>query len=246
MNGNLAHGQVKLECSLKLVKKRTLQMPAASRLGAPEVAVVWRRFEIRGPKITSRLSLAVTSGDLDRYYGRLLVHDKGGKVQYAVDVQTPLPPIPCHPGCFPAGTAIDVPGGTKSIERIGEGDVVTIMSRDGNRMLGKVSSVFVTKNRLFEIRTDAGSLLTTQTQPFSLTGGKLRVAGELNAGDRINRWNGGERRTATVTSVSATGREERVYNLILGDPAIFVANGFLVRSKPPAPVAPVRTKGVVP
>jgi hypothetical protein len=120
------------------------------------------------------------------------------------------------------------------------------MSPDGDRLQGKVTSIFVTKNRLFEIRTDAGSLLTTHTQPFSIAGGKLRTAGELKAGDRIYRWNGGERRTVTVTSVSATGQEERVYNLILGDPAIFVANGFLARSKPPAPVAPVRTEGVAP
>jgi hypothetical protein len=244
MNGNLP--QVKLECSLKLVKKRRLLMPAESRLGAPEVAVEWRRFEIRGPKITSRLSLAVARGEFGRHHGRLLVHDKDGKVHYAVDVQTPLPLEPCHPGCFPAGTAIDVPSGKKSIERIGEGDVVTTMNPDGKRLQGKVSSVFVTKNRLFEIRTDAGSLLTTRTQPISLAGGKLKTAGELNAGDQIYRWTGGERRTVTVNSVSATGREERVYNLILGDPAIFVANGFLVRSKPPAPVAPVRTEGVVP
>jgi len=52
--------------------------------------------------------------------------------------------------------------------------------------------------------------------------------------------------------VSLTGREEQVFNLILEDPALFVANGFLARSKPPAPAAlpervapdvfPVRTR----
>jgi hypothetical protein len=51
------------------------------------------------------------------------------------------------------------------------------MSPDGDRLQGKVTSIFVTKNRLFEIRTDAGSLLTTHTQPFSIAGGKLRTAG---------------------------------------------------------------------
>jgi hypothetical protein len=107
-------------------------------------------------------------------------------------------------------------------------------------------SVFVTRNRLVEVRTEAGSLLTTETQPFSLASGGLRAAGELKAGDQICRWNGSERRPATVQSVSATGREEAVFNLILGDPAIFLANGFLVRSKPPAPASPGRTEGVVP
>ena len=46
-----------------------------------------------------------------------------------------------------------------------------------------------------------------------------------------------------VRSVSASGREEAVFNLILGIEAIFVANGYLVRSKPPAPAAAGRTEG---
>jgi len=38
-----------------------------------------------------------------------------------------------------------------------------------------------------------------------------------------------------VTAVADTGRQSRVYNLVLGDPVLFVAGGFLARSKPPAP-----------
>ena len=180
----------------------------------------------------------------------LLVHNKDGKVQYAVDVRAPLiepqPVPPCHPGCFPAGTAIHVPGRTKPIESVREGDLVTTVGTDGVGSSAKVVSVFVTRNRLVEVRTEAGRLLTTETQPFSLASGGLRAAGELEAGDQICRWNGSGRRPATVLSVTATGREEAVFNLILGDPAIFLANGFLVRSKPPALASPGRTEGVVP
>jgi len=106
---------------------------------------------------------------------------------------------------------------------------------DGAAAPGKVLAVFTTKNRLVEVRTEAGTLVTTETQPLAQAGGGLRAAGELKAGDRVFRWDGRERRAATVRSVSATGRQERVFNLIVGDPVFFVADGFLVRGKPPAP-----------
>jgi hypothetical protein len=142
---------------------------------------------------------------------------------------------PCHPGCFPAGTQVHIPTGTQPVERVREGDLVTAVGPDGSVSPGKVASVFTTKNRLVEVRTDAGDLVTTETQPLALADGGLRAAGELQAGDRVFRWDGRERLAVTVRSVSATGREEPVFNLILGDSASFVANGFLVRSKPPAP-----------
>jgi hypothetical protein len=66
-----------------------------------------------------------------------------------------------------------------------------------------------------------------------LVGGGLRAAGELKAGDQILRWEEGERLSTTVTSVAPTGRVEKVFNLILDDAAVFVASGFLARSKPP-------------
>jgi hypothetical protein len=141
---------------------------------------------------------------------------------------------PCHPGCFPAGTMINIPCGSKPIERIGEGDRITTVGKDGIGSEAEVAAVFVTSNRLLEVHTDAGSLATTKTQPLALVGGGLRAAGELKAGERIFRYNGSERREVTVLSVSATGREEHVFNLILVEPGLFVANGFLARSKPPA------------
>jgi hypothetical protein len=145
---------------------------------------------------------------------------------------------PCHPGCFPAGTPIRTPGGSQPVERLRAGDLVTTVGPDGATAPGKVVSVFVTRNRLVEVRTEAGGLVTTETQPLALAGGGLRAAGELKAGDRVWRWDGRARRAVTVRSVSPTGRQERVFNLILGDSAIFVADGFLVRSKPPAPASP--------
>ena len=145
-----------------------------------------------------------------------------------------IPLEPCHPGCFPARTTIMIPNGSKPIERVSEGDLVTTVGKDGTGSIAEVAAVFVTRNRLLEVHTDAGNLVTTQTQPLALVGGGLRAAGELKAGDRIYRWNGSDRQVVTVRTVTATGREERVFNLILVEPGNFVANGFLARSKPPA------------
>jgi hypothetical protein len=234
---------VKLECTLKFVKKRKVTVPLENRIGGPEKEEEWLLFEIAGPKLTSRLSLAILA---DGSSGRLLVHGKDGKVKYVLDVTTPPPPPPCHPGCFPAGTAIRVPDGTKPVERIREGDLVTTVGLDGAAVPRKVVSVFVTKNRLMEVRTDTGNLVTTETQPIALVDGGFRAAGELKAGDRVFRWDGEKRLAVTVKSTLLTGREEPVFNLVLGDPAIFIAGDFLVRSKPPALASAVKAKGLQP
>jgi hypothetical protein len=143
------------------------------------------------------------------------------------------PPEPCHPGCFPAGTPVATPHGPRPIESIRGGDVVTLIGPGGAPTGGAVGSTFQTCNRLVEVRTEAGNLLTTETQPLCLAGGELRRAGELAPGDRVWRWEGGERRAAKVLAVVPTGREVAVFNLVVGDSAVFVAGGFLARGKPP-------------
>ncbi len=142
-------------------------------------------------------------------------------------------PPPCHPGCFPAGTAIATPGGPKRIETIVGGDVVTRIDRDGVSTNATVNSTYQTTNRLIEIRTDCGNVLTTVTQPLCLESGGFRPAGELVAGDRIWRWSEGKRCPARVEAIVATEREAMVFNLVVGESAVFVAGGFLARGKPP-------------
>src|SRR4051812_41234561 len=68
---------------------------------------------------------------------------------------------PCHPGCFPAGTMVATPDGPRPIEDVRGGDRVTLIAPDGNPTGGPVNSTFQTCNRLVEVRTEAGSLLTT-------------------------------------------------------------------------------------
>lgn len=214
---------VTLDCTLKLVKsERDRQL-----------------YAIRGPRVVSRFSLVVFQNQLPTGDARLLVHGPGGEVRYVIDMARPEVRFPpCHPGCFPAGTVIVIPDGTRAIERIREGDLVNAVDARGKASPARVTGVFVTRNRVLEVRTDGGTLVTTATQPVALAEGGFREAGALNVGDRIWRWVKGERRVATVTAVTAAGRETDVFNLVLGEPTAFIAGSFLVRSKPPAIALP--------
>lgn len=227
---------VALDCTIEFVKSGSV-----GRVNTPTVNFLV--YRIKGPKITSPLMVTTTGPGLTS--GRLLVLDKDGRVEHVVDLTdvTPRPVvgggerplIPCHPGCFPAGTLVRVPDGTRPIERIRQGDRVISVDGDGKPSPVTVTAVFVTRNRLLEVRIEGVRLLTTETQPISLETGGFRPAGELNRGDRIWRWVGGKRKAAAVLSVTPTHREAEVFNLVLGGTKGFIAGDFLVRSKPPAP-----------
>ena len=148
-------------------------------------------------------------------------------------------PEPCHPGCFPRGTLVETPLGPQAIETIEAGDELLACRASGEQIVGRVQSIFVTDNRLWEITTAGGKLLTTETQPLCLADYRTRPAGELEPGERILRWQDGGPRSEAVVSVLSTGRVEKVFNLVVGDSELFVAGGFLARSKPPVePAAP--------
>jgi hypothetical protein len=150
-------------------------------------------------------------------------------------------PEPCHPGCFPRGTLVDTPEGLCPIERVRAGDVVLSSSRTGGSVSAEVQSVFTTENRLWKVETEAGMLFTTETQPLCLPGERMRAAGKLKAGDEILHCRDGSVVPVKVVQVAPTGRLETVFNLILDDACVFVAGGFLARSKPPADSAVAST-----
>src|SRR5262249_55556204 len=66
--------QIRLECTLKLVKKGKVQVNVEGRPGAPLVDVEWGLYEIGGPKIKSKLFVAVPTAEKWKS-GRILVHD---------------------------------------------------------------------------------------------------------------------------------------------------------------------------
>jgi len=231
---------LKLECTVKLMgtKKVLSEGPG----GGTAVEVEWEQYEITGPKIVSKLLLARETR-AGWAHARFLWATKEGKDRTLVALRGPEPdikplPPPCHPGCFPAGTPVDVPGGTKAVEDLRPGHEVTTVGPDGRPGRGKVAAMFVTKNRLVQVNIEGKTLITTATQPLSIADGTLRAAGELKAGDRIHIWLKGERSAVVVKSVDVTERDATVYNVVLGDPVLFIANGFVARSKPPAVVVP--------
>ncbi len=141
---------------------------------------------------------------------------------------------PCHPGCFPAGTLIDTDEGLREIQTVVIGDSITTIDENGERFWVQVEKIFITDNVLWRVKTDAGELLTTKTQPLCLATDRVLQVGELKPGDTILRREDGQIQPAKVIAIEPTDRIEKVYNLILGDSEIFIAGGYLARSKPPA------------
>lgn len=140
---------------------------------------------------------------------------------------------PCHPGCFPRGTLVETPSGPRAVDGIEAGESILSFLPSGESQVIEVQTVFVTDNRIWKVETDAGSLFTTQTQPLCVADGTTVQAGKLQPGDQILHREGEEVIAVRVLSVTPTDRVEKVFNLILGNSEIFVANGFLARSKPP-------------
>jgi len=149
------------------------------------------------------------------------------------------PPLePCHPGCFPHGTLVSTPGGLQKIESIAVGDRVCSISLTGDKKSLAVQSIFRTQNRLWEVQTDRGLLVTTETQPLCTLLDKHIPAGELQPGDALLVWDdnepiGNQLQEVRVVSVRKTDQIVPVINLVLGNREPFIANGYLARSKPP-------------
>ena len=145
------------------------------------------------------------------------------------------PPLePCHPGCFPHGTLVETPAGPRKIEEIAIGDTVFMISEAGEKKSVPVMSIFRTHNRLWEVSTRRGVLVTTETQPLCMSLSTQVPAGKLQPGDEILIWNHGEVQPVTIKEVEKTEQIVPVINLVLGNREPFIAGGYLARSKPPA------------
>ena len=85
-----------------------------------------------------------------------------------------------------------------------------------------VDATFVTVSPVLLLVTDIGTLRTTAEHPLLCADGKFRDAGSLASGDRLP---GG-----TIIRLK-TGPAKVVYNLRIGAPHTFVADGFVVHNK---------------
>lgn len=213
------HEETSLDCSLSLHKD-----DKGNRL-----------YSLRGPKISSRLSLAIVPEGFPQV--RLLVHAKDGTVRRVVGMFQPMPE-PCHPGCFPKGSQVLTGEKTRGIETLRVGDKVTTLLEDGTTSVAVIEQVFATRNKLIELRTRSGKLISTPSQPLALKAGEFRPAGEVKAGDMLLRWSAGKPTPDEVIDVAPAADDSAVFNLVLGEPTAIVVGGFVVRSKPAQQATP--------
>jgi hypothetical protein len=190
-------------------------------------------YEVEEEKIRGRLILVVPAkpdGQL-----QLVVRDKAGNADVVCPLQKQRERLlePCHPGCFPAGTLVETPAGPRRIETIRPGDEVLNVTAAGKTESAKVASVFAGQSLLMEIETEHGKLVTTAKQPLRLCDGGVTASMDLKAGDEIVLWQDGQAKAVKVRGVRALEQPAKVFNLVLEVRGTFIANGYLVRSKPP-------------
>jgi uncharacterized membrane protein YgcG len=133
-------------------------------------------------------------------------------------------------GCFPAGTRVSTPRGEIAIELLRHGDAVVAIDAQGIRVETAVETIHTTRSTVLILETDNGILRTTQEHPLLSADGDFRPASEFKFGEQIMTWRSHQLHRTTIRR-TATTVEEDVYNLRVGHPHIFVADGFVVHNK---------------
>ena len=129
-------------------------------------------------------------------------------------------------GCFIAGTLIQLPGGTKSIEDIKVGDVVKSFDVGTSSVVNsKVTETFVHSDRYYMIIN--GIIKTTSAHPF-YSDGKWIEAGSLSIGDKILHVDGLEH---TIETIELSDEAVTVYNFEVDGTHNYFAEGYLVHNK---------------
>jgi predicted lipid-binding transport protein (Tim44 family)/3-dehydroquinate synthase class II len=152
------------------------------------------------------------------FAGRIAVHNKGG-------------------GCFPAGTRIATPKGPVTIETLASGDEVLAVNSEGRTVRTTVETIFISKSPVVRIETDGKVLIATEEHPVKLWDGNFRSAGGLCPGDCVVEWKAGRlvakkvRKVSPETGVEGAEGEGLVFNLQVGEPNTFVAEGIVVHNK---------------
>jgi predicted lipid-binding transport protein (Tim44 family) len=144
--------------------------------------------------------------------GGLAVHNKGG-------------------GCFPAGTRIETPLGQVPIESLVRGDAILTIDASGFPVETHVEEILVSRNTVWRIETDHGTLHTTPEHPIALEDGNFCEASRLRPGEFIRRWENGRLSLVEILNSHTTSEQTLVINLRVGEPHTFIADGILVHNK---------------
>jgi len=122
-----------------------------------------------------------------------------------------------HKVCFPAGTPLRTPDGSRPIEAIRAGEYV--LSRDEHDPTGPVvaklvEEVFVRSGLVWHVHVGGQVIRTTAEHPFYVRDCGWVACHELAVGDRLLCEDG---RWAAVSDLLDTGEWETVYNLKVSD-----------------------------
>ena len=198
---------------------------AAGELNPGDSVLLCSENKIVSAKIENRAS--VTIAEQEEVYNLtvdgphtfiadgFVVHNKGGG------------------GCFPAGVLIRTLDGEIPIEKIRPGDTVTAITRNGRMASAKVEATHKTRDYVISIRAGSQCLRTTAEHPICLSGGGFCAAGELNLGDNVLLYSERKMVPAGVENqpFATSAEQEEVYNLTVGRPHTFIADGFVVHNK---------------
>jgi hypothetical protein len=135
-------------------------------------------------------------------------------------------------GCFPAGTKVETPYGTRDIARLSTGDFVLAVdlqtSRTRKRKILKIDVHH--SNRIWALTFSDGSAVRTTAAHSFLVAGKWEKASRIYIGDTLAVSSADGLSEKTVISSEATESMEPVYNLIVEGDFNFIADGVLAHS----------------
>lgn len=136
-------------------------------------------------------------------------------------------------GCFPKGTKISTPSGSKDISEIKEGDLIYSKDMNSERMNPKhVLRVKNHKNsKIWKLRFKEGGFIRTTAVHSFYVGGMWKKASRLMAGETVAYIDShGKMGVKTISSSYEAKDVENVYNLIIEDDFNFIADGGLAHS----------------
>ncbi len=134
-------------------------------------------------------------------------------------------------GCFPAGTRIATPSADRVIEQLEPGAAVLAVEESGLCVTSAVRRIFRQRDAILTLHTDRGDLGTTAEHPLRLFAGGFRPAGELGASAKLTVVQHGRLVSATVLGAQQGAAAVEVFNLEVGAPHTFIADGFVAHNK---------------
>lgn len=133
--------------------------------------------------------------------------------------------------CFPKGTQILTPDGTKDISELKAGDFVVSLNKNKKTCISKVLKVKNYSNKvLWSIKFNDKSLIETTSSHSFLVGNEWVKSCNIHSGDSLSYYNNGHIVNKIVTSSTEIPLSTHVYNIYVENNFNFIANGMITHS----------------